>query len=377
MRARTPTPDYALIGHQESWEQISHLVHGLRAPDKPALGLQTLRETVPWIPPRAIVHSRNFSLASDPVDGVYIETFLTPDELAQGALRRGIQRVEEAIGVAVREGARIAALGGFTSILLEGRAERMPHPPGMALTTGNTLTAAFIAKGVERAMAMLRVPLEDATLLVIGATGDVGSACSRYFAPRVRRLLLAARRQDRLESLANALATAGSETRWTTDIRAVIPEADVVIAVASLGQAAIDLSTCRSDALVCDAGYPKNLHPPQVAGPLVFHGGMGCSLGGWTCDSPLLDRFYTFPAPFVGHGCLLEGMVLAMERRFEPFSQGRGNITPARMEEIYAIAGRHGLVPAPFFDHRGLWPKQPPMALTGGRSPASAELAAP
>ena len=34
----------------------------------------------------------------------------------------------------------------------------------------------------------------------------------------------------------------------------------------------------------------------------------------------------------------MEGMVLALERRFEPFSQGRGFITPKRVQEIESIA---------------------------------------
>jgi fatty aldehyde-generating acyl-ACP reductase len=359
IRAQSVVPDFALIGHQESWDQISRIVHHLRSPEKTPLPLETLRETIPWIPPRAIVRSRNRSILGVNVHGVYVETFLTPEDLgAGGALRRGIQRVEEAIPVAAREGARIAALGGFTSILLEGRGERIPRLPGMALTTGNSLAAAFIVKGIERAAALLGIPLTEASLLVIGATGDVGSACTRYFSSRVRRLLLAARRRDRLESFAHRLRADGTDTRWATDAGPLLPDADLIIAAASLGQASIDLAACRPTALVCDAGYPKNLQPPEGGGPRLFHGGMGRSLGGWTSDS-LLNSFYDFPAQYIGHGCLLEGIVLAMEARYEPFSEGRGNITPQRIEEIYAMAARHGVVLAPFFDHQGLWSDQP------------------
>jgi fatty aldehyde-generating acyl-ACP reductase len=364
--ARSPAPDFALIGHQESWNQIARIVHHLRSPDKPLLELDTIRETVPWIPPRAIVRARNTSILNGPVHGVYVETFLTPDDLAAGSgLRRGIQKIEEAIAVAAREGARIAALGGFTSILLEGRARRLPGPPGMALTTGNSLTAGFIVQGIERASAMVGIPLAEASLLVIGATGDVGSACARYFAGRVGRLLLVARRRDRLDAFAQVLDTSGIEIRCATDTAALLSQADLVIAAASLGQASIDLAGCRPGAVVCDAGYPKNLRPPAGGEPRIFFGGMGRALGGWNTDSPLLDSFYSFPLPCIGHGCLLEGIVLAMERRFEPFSYGRGNITPSRIDEMLAMAERHGVVLSPFFDHRGLWTEQPPAVATG------------
>jgi len=40
-------------------------------------------------------------------------------------------------------------------------------------------------------------------------------------------------------------------------------------------------------------------------------------------------------------------MVLALDRRFESFSQGRGRITPQRVGEIWNIALRHGAALAP------------------------------
>jgi hypothetical protein len=46
-------------------------------------------------------------------------------------------------------------------------------------------------------------------------------------------------------------------------------------------------------------------------------------------------------------------MALALERRFEPFSQGRGAITPARVEEMEAIAARHGICLAPLYNADG------------------------
>ncbi len=355
-----PAPEFALIGHQESWDQISRIVHHLRSAALPPLPLETLRETVPWIPPRVLTELR---VVSSPdgyaVSGVYVETFLTPEELAGGRGHgRSLGKVEDGIRAAARSGARIAALGGFTSILLEARDEGASLSDRMALTTGNSLTAAFIAKGLERAAGMFGIQLAGATLLIIGATGDVGSAAARYFAGRVGRLWLTARRGDRLRALAGTLEGRGTAVGCSTDPEMPLPTADLVIAAASLTHPSINLDRCRPEALVCDAGYPKNVRPAHEGGPRVFHGGMGCITGGWTSSSTLLDRFYAFPSTRVGHGCLLEGIVLAMDSRFESFSRGRGRITPERMEEIWNMARKHGVVLAPFFDHRGLWAEQ-------------------
>ena len=128
--------------------------------------------------------------------------------------------------------------------------------------------------------------------------------------------------------------------------------------MASLASPIIDLSRCRPHAIVCDAGYPKNMLPSTPCGPSVFWGGMGRLLGGWTA-SHVSDAFYRFPQAGIAHGCMLEGMVLALEGRFEPFSEGRGWISSARMEEIYVMASKHGVVLAPFMNGHGLWKDQP------------------
>jgi predicted amino acid dehydrogenase len=45
-------------------------------------------------------------------------------------------------------------------------------------------------------------------------------------------------------------------------------------------------------------------------------------------------------------------MALALDGRFEPFSQGRG-FTRERVDEIEAIAARHGIYIAPFYNAEG------------------------
>jgi hypothetical protein len=87
---------------------------------------------------------------------------------------------------------------------------------------------------------------------------------------------------------------------------------------------------------------------------------MGQVLGIWHNEGAVMDAFYAFPAPSVAHGCLLEGIALALEGRAEAFSTGRGNITPRKIEEMWDIANRHGFVLAPFYNRDGLWPEPRP-----------------
>jgi predicted amino acid dehydrogenase len=114
------------------------------------------------------------------------------------------------------------------------------------------------------------------------------------------------------------------------------------------------LGRIAPDAIVCDAGYPKNLSPSaQMPGAKVFFGGLGQITGGLKFAPDFHGILNRHPFPDVVHGCLLEGMALALEGRFEPFSQGRGSITPERVEEMETIAARHGIYLAPFYNAEG------------------------
>jgi predicted amino acid dehydrogenase len=366
MSASPGQHDFALIGHQDSWDHISRMVHAMRSPQNARVDIQTLREIVPWIPARVMLRLAISSpLRPDPSPGVYIDTFITPDELSASAWRSSIAKVRDALACASREGARIATLGGFTSILLESvRGEAPECSNGVVVTTGNSLTAALVVRGVEQACEWRGIDIRDATVLILGATGDVGSACSRYFASRATSLRIAARNQSRLARLEAELRLMdAADVRSAADSREFLPNAHVIVACTSSPMAFVSGSECRSDAVICDCGYPGNFLPDanRSANRNTFHGGMGRLTSGWVIENPALaDSFYRFPMSFVAHGCMLEGMVLALERRFEPFSFGRGNITVERMEEIWEMARRHGVALAPPFNEDGLWSARDP-----------------
>jgi predicted amino acid dehydrogenase len=114
------------------------------------------------------------------------------------------------------------------------------------------------------------------------------------------------------------------------------------------------LGRIAPDAIVCDAGYPKNLSSKaELPGAKVFFGGLGQITGGLRFAPDFRGVLNRHPFPDVVHGCLLEGMALALERRFEPFSQGRGFITRGPVEQIERIAARHGIYRAPLYNGDG------------------------
>jgi predicted amino acid dehydrogenase len=139
-----------------------------------------------------------------------------------------------------------------------------------------------------------------------------------------------------------------------TDLKGFSAAADIVICAASLASPSLLLGGIARDAIVCDAGYPKNLSPcAEMPGAKIFFGGLGQITGGLTFTPDFSGILNRHPFPDVVHGCLLEGVALALEGRFEPFSQGRGFITPERVVEIEKLAARHGICLAPLYNSEG------------------------
>ena len=343
--------DFALIAHQESWEAASDVLGVLRGPELGPIPQEDLKEIFPWIPPRAVCHIDHASVLGHSAHGVYIDSFIPPDRLGYEYRRENIERVRAAAVVAMNAGARIVSLGGFSSILIEGDASHLPQTGETVFTTGNTLTVSLIVQGIKKMCVLRNRDISEATLLIVGATGDVGSGCARCLAPLVNRVILNARAIDRLRSLASELSAGGTAVDVAVDLQLLSVAADIVICVASLDSPTLLLGRLGRDAIICDAGYPKNLSPVgALEGCTVFFGGLGQSLGGMTFEPDVHRVLHRHPFPNVAQGCMLEGMVLALEGRFEPFSQGRGFITTERVKEIEVMAARHGIRLAPLYN---------------------------
>jgi fatty aldehyde-generating acyl-ACP reductase len=353
-QGRTIEMDFALIGHQESWRAAADVIAVLRGPERTPIPDDEIKDILPWIPPRVICHVEAGSSTGAKARGLYIDSFIPPDRLEASYVHENIKRVRGAAACAIKAGAKIVSLGGFSSILIEGNFDQLPEKNDTVFTTGNTLTVAFIVQGIRKMCALEGRDLRTSTLLIVGATGDVGSGCARCLAPLVMRVVLSARNVERLRRLAAELQTDGVEVEIATDLQQFSAEADVVICAASLASPSLLLGRIAPHALVCDAGYPKNLSPTaEMRGAIVFFGGLGQIRSGMKFTPDFHGALNRHPFPDVVHGCLLEGMALALEGRFEPFSQGRGFITPERVEEIETIAARHGIYLAPLYNAEG------------------------
>lgn len=353
MDSQTSSIDFAVIGHQDSWENIQSLINVMRTSELEALSISKIKGVYDYIPPRGIFKMHVASPLGKKVTGLYIDTFIAPDKLNAQNLRTNIQKVKDAVKVAHTLGIKMAILGGFTSLLLEGDFEDFSEY-NMVLTTGNSLTSAYVVMGIQKAAKAFEVDLSISNLLVIGATGDIGMACTNYLKGRVGSLSLCARNYNRLEKFATKLGNEGFMVNHSTDLAQLAPKADLIISVASSSD--IIMNNFKKGSLICDAGYPKNLEDKleKESGVFLFHGGMGQLNHGYRFVPDYTSHFYRYPAPHLGHGCIIEIILMAFEGIMDNYSIGKGKITPDKIDHMFELSLKHGIGLAPFYNSTGV-----------------------
>ncbi len=338
---------YALIGHPYNYHHMVRYLQSLN-PDMKMPSREFLGKLFDMTPAHK---SCDVEPIADPsgrkVYGHFIVCPIIPDMLDVN-LEEVFNRVIDAIRVAESHQVGIVTLGGFTSIAGERFGKEIPKLVSVPVTTGNTFTAALTVEGILRGCERMGIDLALARLTVIGGSGDIGSACARALAEKVAHVTLVARNVERLRVEQGAIERLGKATvSIGSDINMSISDADIVIAAASATQSFMDPNNFKSGAVICDIGYPKNIaYMVKRNDILIFSGGL-CSL---PSDFRLTAGFdYGLPTKKILYGCFAEAILLDLDKRYESFSYGKGNITKQKMEEVLAMGRKHGFELAPFF----------------------------
>ena len=275
-------------------------------------------------------------------DGWFIMLPLLPEQLLALPREDVYARIVRAVEIGAGLGARVAGLGAFTAVVGDGGvtvAQRCSIP----VTTGNSLTIAAGVHSALRGAAEMQIATRDATAVVVGATGSIGSACVALLAPHVRRIIAVARNATRLRTFVAATAAAlPCELTATVELGAAVREADLVVTATTSTENVIAPDDLRTGAVVCELSLPHDVsrrvavERPDV---LVTEGGNMRVPGRLR-----MERIREPGQPFdVGLpndtvlACMAETMVLALADRCEPFTLGRG-IDIARVREIDALA---------------------------------------
>ncbi|HEY3363796.1 MAG TPA: shikimate dehydrogenase [Symbiobacteriaceae bacterium] len=271
-------------------------------------------------------------------EGFLVAIPLTPRMWAELPQEYLVRRVVDACRLAEREGAKIIGLGAHSAIPGDAGKE-IAVQVGIPITTGNSYTVAAALEGTREGARLLGFDLRTADVAVVGATGSIGACCARILARECRNLTLVGRTPEKLNSLAGRIfAESKVACRTSTDLAAVLPRADAIIAVSSAAGALIDPMMIKPGAVVCDVALPRDVDA-RVArvrdDVLVIDGGLIAVPGDFQLN------YDVGLSPGTAWACLSETMLLALEERYEHFTLGR-DLNINQIDEITALARKHG-----------------------------------
>jgi predicted amino acid dehydrogenase len=239
--------------------------------------------------------------------------------------------------LAEKLGAQILGLGAFTSVVGDAG---LTIAGGLEIpvTTGDSYTVYIAVESIRKAAEVMGIPLSEATAAVVGATGSIGRVCAELLANDVGELYLIGRRTDALEELRTSLQPQAHARIKVSTSMDDLRHAQVILTVTSALTDVILPEHLNPGSVVCDVARPRDVSAKVAAvrdDILVIDGGM--------VDVPgPVDFHFNFGFPAgKSFACMAETIALTLEGRFEDYTEGK-NITRAQVEEIAAIAGKHG-----------------------------------
>lgn len=284
----------------------------------------------------------------DTVDGEKVEGHivvcpLMPSQFAGMSLNDAEKRIMNACRLGKKLGAKIIGLGGFTSIMTQG-GRALLEDCEVPITNGNTLTTAATIDSIERILDHNDEDIRNKNVMIIGATGDIGSACSRHFSNSANRLFLVGRDTKKLHKIASRMNAKKVDT--STNFKDHLHEMDIIVTATSATTTFIDPKSLKSGSILCDVSYPPNINfslAKKRTDTIVYAGGLLEYPKYFRGDSRVEKAFRVFNNATAIPGCLAETMILAMEKRYESFSVGKGEISSQKINSIKKAAIRRGL----------------------------------
>jgi predicted amino acid dehydrogenase len=257
-----------------------------------------------------------------------------------------IARIQEGVELAAQQGCEVVSLGAYTSaVTADGMA--IHAPPGLRVTTGNSLTVAVGARRILQACSDRGITADSKpTLAIIGATGNIGAALTRRLFDHghpFSQVILVARDLRRLRNLADALVAEKPEmsVKISKDL-AAIRGADVIVVAVGTNEPLLYPHHIESGRLtvVADISVPgalspmvqrlENVHIIPLAGTLVLPG---------EPDFVMASHIH----PGTAFCCAAEAILLGLTSHSIVESLSLlGTIEPRTVDVLAKLADQHG-----------------------------------
>jgi predicted amino acid dehydrogenase len=339
---------FAFVIHPLS-QQFFSTVEPLATVSKysPQVVMDAVEKGLAYAPPFMYSHVTGItSPTGAQAEGWLISVGGTPKELMSHSPEFTYDKLLQAADIAQKLGAQVMGLGAFTKVVGDAGvtvAKRAPLP----ITTGNSYSASGALWAAHDAMLQLGVSEVDddgrikAKAMVVGATGAIGSVCSRLLALSSDELWLVSPETAKLLALKKELER--ENPRAVIKVAAKpgdhLAEMDLIVtATSGAGKRVLDIMAVKPGCVITDVARPLDLSAEDVAkrpDVLVIESG--------EIELPGVVRMKNIGLPAnVAYACLAETVVLALEGRYETFTVGR-NIEWEKVKEIYKLGLKHGM----------------------------------
>ena len=305
-----------------------------------------VEKVMEWTPPWKLSDITGVrSLTGRELSGWFIGCPLLPKQMITLDLEFVLRKIIQSGEVAQELGAKIVGLGAFTSVVGDAGIT-VANNLEIAVTTGSSYTIASAMESIQKLTKMMDVDLPSVRVAVIGATGAIGSVCSKILAKEVSDLILVGRNQERINKLVNNISEFSlGKVEGSLDVQGSAKKSQVIVTATSATAALIGPDDLLSGAIVCDVAQPRNVSAEVASARddvVVIEGGVIEVPG----DKVDFHFDFGFP-PGLAFACMSETMILALEERYENFSLGR-DIDVGKAEEISRLAKKHGFKLAGF-----------------------------
>jgi len=314
----------------------------------PPVFMDSLEKIMAYAPPFVYSHVTGIrSPTGVEAEGWLISVGGTPREIMSHSPEFTYRRLLDAAKMARRLGAQIMGLGAFTKVVGDAGvtvAKRAPLP----ITTGNSYSASgalWAARDALLKMRLLPPPKGRERVkfkaMVVGATGAIGSVCSRLLVKAAEEVYLVSPETAKLLALKESILQETPDAKVYLSARADRDIADmdmIVTATSGAGKKVLDIMKVKPGCVITDVARPLDLPAEEVAkrpDVLVIESGEIHLPGDVSMKNIGLPKN-------VAYACLAETIVLALEGRFENFTVGRA-IEWEKVREIYRMGLRHGM----------------------------------
>jgi fatty aldehyde-generating acyl-ACP reductase len=347
---------FGFVIHNTDWRLIS------RAFDEPLLDFEFFHDdkkkrmaerVFRWAPPFNCSEITGIrSLTGREISGHFIFSMLVPEQYLCMRDEVVVQHLVKAGKMAKSMGAKILGLGAY-SALVGRRGLELPERIDLPVTTGSTYTVVSIIDAIYLAAEKIRLDTERSSLVIVGATGKIGSVCARIFAMsgQFEKIYLVARNETRLNNLLEEVeaCSKGGEIIVTTDLKAALREGNVVLFTTNYPETIADAQDFCPGSIICDVSVPKNV--PETAFKqrediILIEGGIIRPPG------KVDFNFHFGPEQGLTYACIAETMILTLEKRFENYSLGN-DIDIKKVIEIRELAQKHGFTVEALKTHYG------------------------